>query len=191
MVSVTAGEVSPIGRDRLLRRDRDMPGDLRRATRAGVDGGAGPLVRRPAGAGPLPRAVPGAPGRDHAAARSLARGGRGGEQACELLSRPPGHPAVGRAFYQSAELHRLRGDVAAAEQAYRQAERWGHEAQPGLALLRLARVLMARAYRELGDPSCAEMELDAGCWVFEQLGAMPDVVRPRRFRARDRPTAAS
>jgi len=57
-------------------------------------------------------------------------------QACELLARPPGHPAVGAAFYQLAELHRLRGEVGQAEQAYRQACRWLPDPQPGLALLR-------------------------------------------------------
>jgi DNA-binding NarL/FixJ family response regulator len=60
------------------------------------------------------------------------------QRACELLSRPPVHPAVGRAYYQQAELHRLCGDFTAAEQAYYQAGRWGLEPQPGLALLRLA-----------------------------------------------------
>ena len=52
MVAVTAGEVSPIvAGDRLLRRDRGLPGDLRPAPGAGVDGGAEPLVRVPAGPG--------------------------------------------------------------------------------------------------------------------------------------------
>jgi DNA-binding CsgD family transcriptional regulator len=59
------------------------------------------------------------------------------EGACErLLLRP--QPAVGGAFYQQAELHRLCGDFAKAEEAYRQASRWGREPQPGLAMLRLA-----------------------------------------------------
>lgn len=40
------------------------------------------------------------------------------------------------AFYQQAEVHRLRGEFAAAEEAYRQASQWGVEPQPGLALLR-------------------------------------------------------
>jgi ATP/maltotriose-dependent transcriptional regulator MalT len=57
------------------------------------------------------------------------------EQARERLS---GHPAVGAAHYQQAELYRLRGDSARAEEAYRQASAWGREPQPGLALLRLA-----------------------------------------------------
>jgi DNA-binding NarL/FixJ family response regulator len=47
------------------------------------------------------------------------------------------HPAAGQAFYQQGELHRLQGDVAAAETAYRDANRFGREPQPGLALLRL------------------------------------------------------
>ena len=47
-------------------------------------------------------------------------------------------PAVGEALYQQAELHRLRGEFAEAEEAYRQASRLGRRPQPGLALLRLA-----------------------------------------------------
>ncbi|RZL86019.1 MAG: helix-turn-helix transcriptional regulator [Variovorax sp.] len=46
--------------------------------------------------------------------------------------------AVGAAFYQQAEVHRLRGEFAAAEEAYRNASESGQEPQPGLALLRLA-----------------------------------------------------
>jgi DNA-binding NarL/FixJ family response regulator len=57
----------------------------------------------------------------------------------ERLSDPPGQPAVGMALYERGELHRLRGEYAAAEEAYRQAGRCGHEVQPGFALLRLAR----------------------------------------------------
>jgi DNA-binding CsgD family transcriptional regulator len=57
------------------------------------------------------------------------------KRACERLS---GRPAVGLAFYQQAELHRLRGEFAKAENAYRQADQWGREPQPGLAMLRLA-----------------------------------------------------
>ena len=46
--------------------------------------------------------------------------------------------AVGQALYQQGELLRLRGELAAAERAYREANRYGREPQPGLALLRLA-----------------------------------------------------
>jgi DNA-binding CsgD family transcriptional regulator len=45
---------------------------------------------------------------------------------------------AGDAFYQQAEIHRLRGDHAAAEAAYRSASQQGRDAQPGLALLRVA-----------------------------------------------------
>jgi DNA-binding CsgD family transcriptional regulator len=45
--------------------------------------------------------------------------------------------ATGQALYQQGDLHRLRGDFEAAEAAYREANRFGREPQPGLALLRL------------------------------------------------------
>jgi len=45
---------------------------------------------------------------------------------------------VGLALYREAELHRLLGEFAAAEEAYREASRYGWEPQPGLAQLRLA-----------------------------------------------------
>jgi DNA-binding CsgD family transcriptional regulator len=60
-------------------------------------------------------------------------------RACDRLSHPPGPPGVvGMAFYQLAELHRLGGEFAKAEEAYRQASQRGRTPQPGLALLRLA-----------------------------------------------------
>jgi DNA-binding CsgD family transcriptional regulator len=46
--------------------------------------------------------------------------------------------AAGQAYYQQGELHRLRGELEAAEAAYRDASRCGREPQPGLALLRFA-----------------------------------------------------
>ena len=66
---------------------------------------------------------------------------------CEHLDGLPGDPAIGMAFYQQAELLRLRGEFGRAEEAYRHASRSGHPIQPGLALLRLAqgRVEDARA----------------------------------------------
>jgi DNA-binding NarL/FixJ family response regulator len=47
--------------------------------------------------------------------------------------------------YQLGELRRLRGDLAGAENAYRQAHRLGRDPQPGLALLRLAQGRAATA----------------------------------------------
>jgi DNA-binding CsgD family transcriptional regulator len=46
--------------------------------------------------------------------------------------------AAAAAFYQQAEVHRLKGEFAAAEEMYRGASQQGLEPQPGLALLRLA-----------------------------------------------------
>jgi DNA-binding CsgD family transcriptional regulator len=60
------------------------------------------------------------------------------QRALDRLSDPPGQPAVGMAYYQLAELHRLRGAFAKAEDAYRQANQWGRVPQPGLAQMRLA-----------------------------------------------------
>jgi DNA-binding NarL/FixJ family response regulator len=59
------------------------------------------------------------------------------ERACQRLADPL-HPALGLAHYQRGELHRLRGELAAAADAYREASRCGHDPVPGFALLRLA-----------------------------------------------------
>ena len=45
--------------------------------------------------------------------------------------------ATAAALYQQAEVHRLKGEFASAEEAYRGASQLGLEPQPGLALLRL------------------------------------------------------
>ena len=60
------------------------------------------------------------------------------QQACERLSQPPGHASVGVAFYVRGDLHRLRGEFAEAEEAYRQSSQLGRKPDPGLAQLRLA-----------------------------------------------------
>jgi len=53
--------------------------------------------------------------------------------------------AAAAASYQEAEVHRLTGEFAAAEAAYRNASQFGLEPQPGLALLRLAQGRTAAA----------------------------------------------
>jgi DNA-binding CsgD family transcriptional regulator len=58
--------------------------------------------------------------------------------ACTQLTGRYGEVVAGAAFYQLGELHRLRGEVAEAEAAYRDALRYGGEIQPGMALLWLA-----------------------------------------------------
>ena len=67
--------------------------------------------------------------------------------------------AAAQALYYQGELHRLQGDFAAAEAAFREANRSGHEPQPGLSLLRLgqgddqaAAAAIRRALAETTDP---------------------------------------
>ena len=95
----------------------------------------------------------------------------------EWLLRPPPEPAVGEAYYEQAEVHRLRGDFAKAETAYREASRWGRRPEPGMALLLLARgrgdaarSMIERAVEEAADdiarvrllPALAEIALAVG-----------------------------
>ena len=214
------------------------------------------------------------------------------ERACATLAE---HPAAGEAYYQLAELHRLRGEFDEADRCFHEASRWMAAPEPGLALLRLAqgrvgeaasairralaettdgvrrarllgacvtilvaaaelreaeqaaaeltaiarsldapllmamaahargsaavarggadagladlkeawaawravgapyesaqvRVLMALAHRRLGDEDAGEMELEAAEWVFDSLGAQPDVRRVRELSFRIRET---
>ncbi len=82
------------------------------------------------------------------------------QRACERLAQPPGQGAAGAAFYLRAELHRLRGEFASAEEAYRNANRLGRDPQPGLAQLRFAQgqrdaalASIRRVLGEAADPS--------------------------------------
>jgi len=105
--------------------------------------------------------------------------------------------AAGDGFYQQAEILRLRGDFAAAEEAYRSASQLGREPQPGLALLRLAQgqgEAAATAIRRVAAaaadpmqrirvlPACVEIqlaldELDgarSACGELEKIAAQFD-----------------
>jgi ATP/maltotriose-dependent transcriptional regulator MalT len=110
--------------------------------------------------------------------------------ACEALDRSPPHRAIGAALYRLGELHRLRGDLAAAEEAYRRASQAGRDPQPGLARLRLmqgatdaAHAAIARALGEAEAPRtrCALLpvaveaalaagDIDAARAAAEELG---------------------
>ena len=96
------------------------------------------------------------------------------------LCAPPRHPAAGAAEYLCAELHRLRGRYADAEEAYRRAGRWGREPQPGLARLRLAQGDVAvaaagvgRALEEATDPIVRPELLAAAVDVLLAVGDVP------------------
>ncbi len=89
-------------------------------------------------------------------------------RASDASSRPSVDPVAGEAAYRRAELHRLRGEAAEAEEAYRDANRLGRAPQPGLALLRLdqGRVAVAasairRAVDASTDPAARPRLLDA------------------------------
>jgi ATP/maltotriose-dependent transcriptional regulator MalT len=132
-------------------------------------------------------------------------------EACRACERRPGAgrgpPAA--AFYRRGELHRLRGELAAAEEAYRTASRLGCEPQPGLALLRLAQgradaaaaairrvaaaatepLLRARVLPAHVEIALALGELEearGGCETLEQVAARfdTDVLRALAAHAR-------
>jgi DNA-binding NarL/FixJ family response regulator len=100
--------------------------------------------------------------------------------------------ATGKAHYRQGEIHRLRGRIDSAEDAYREASRCGVQPQPGLALLRLAQgngaAAAAAIRRAVGEttqplkraallPAYVEIMLavgereraDAGCRELEEV----------------------
>jgi DNA-binding CsgD family transcriptional regulator len=60
------------------------------------------------------------------------------QRASNWLTRGPDEHEAGPAYYQQAELYRLRGDLTRADETYRRASQAGKTPDPGLALLRLA-----------------------------------------------------
>lgn len=60
------------------------------------------------------------------------------QRACEWLLGPPAWDSLGSAYYQLAEIQRLCGEFAQAEESYRKASLAGREPEPGMSLLRLA-----------------------------------------------------
>ncbi len=88
-------------------------------------------------------------------ARALEEARRAYERCQRVLNRR----AAGQASYQRGEVLRRQGDLAAAEDAYREANACGREPQPGLALVRLAQkdvdaaaASIRRALAETGPP---------------------------------------
>jgi len=80
-------------------------------------------------------------------------------RACEWLAGPPRWDALGSAHYQLAEIQRLRGELAEAEESYRSASQAGRDPEPGMSLLRLAQrrldlalPAILRAVDEAQDP---------------------------------------
>ena len=120
------------------------------------------------------------------------------------LSTPHQQPAAGDAYYQIAELHRVRGDLVSAEAAYRQANEAGRTPQPGLALVRLAKgdteaaaTALRRALDEAAAPPArwallpafvevmvAAQDLDAGREAVTELAAVAERFGTPYLRAR-------
>jgi DNA-binding NarL/FixJ family response regulator len=98
-----------------------------------------------------------------------------------------GHPAIGIAQYQQAELHRLRGEFELAETAYMQASRCGREPQPGLALMCLAQGDVGAAVKAIqrfqAAPQGSEMTPNRPLhwrWRLRRMRAtMPEVLAAR------------
>lgn len=120
----------------------------------------------------------------------------------ERLTDPP-HPALGLAYYQQGELHRIAGQHREAAGAYRRASRSGHQPMPGLALLELARGngtaaaagirrALTEAARPFQRPSLlaaaveihvAAVDLDAGREAAEELSSIADASSSEVLRA--------
>ena len=88
--------------------------------------------------------------------------------------------AAGQALYLQGELHRLRGELDAAETAYRDAHTLGREPQPGSALLRLARgdaeaaaAALRRALAETSEPLRRARLLPAFVEIMLAVGDEP------------------
>jgi DNA-binding NarL/FixJ family response regulator len=126
------------------------------------------------------------------------------ERARSSLAGPPPRNGAGPASYELAELHRLRGELDEAEACYQQSHQWGHDPQPGLALLRLAQgrvsaaaVAMRRVMAEATDPrtrlsllgACVEImlaggDLAAARAAAQELSAAADALGSALLHAR-------
>ncbi|WP_112264022.1 response regulator transcription factor [Lentzea terrae] len=100
------------------------------------------------------------------------------EHAARRYAAQGGHQAVGQASYERGEALRLQGDHDAAEAAYEEAAGHGHPAQPGRALLWLARgrreaaaAAVHRLLAEWQDPVHRSQALPAAVEVLVEAGA--------------------
>ena len=93
-------------------------------------------------------------------------------------------PAQATAAYALAELHRLRGEIPAAEDGYRLASEHGRAPHPGFALLRLAQgrreTARAAIERSLAQPARGRHRADLLVGAVEILLASADVTAARR-----------
>jgi DNA-binding CsgD family transcriptional regulator len=86
---------------------------------------------------------------------------------------------AGRALYQQAELHRLAGDFARADELYRQADAKGFEPQPGVSLLRIAQGDLAAAtasIRRVENEGGNRQGPNAGVQRIDVLGPFVEIM---------------
>jgi DNA-binding NarL/FixJ family response regulator len=102
---------------------------------------------------------------------------RAGERCAQAMNAV----AAAQASYRRAEVHRLRGELAEAEAAYREASHGGLEPQPGLALLRLAQgneraaaAALRRVVAETTEPLARAGLLPAYVEVMLRVGDAPE-----------------
>ncbi|WP_027057984.1 helix-turn-helix transcriptional regulator [Mesorhizobium loti] len=102
-------------------------------------------------------------------------------RATSSLARNVSNETTAGAAYQEAEIHRLRGEFAAAEELYRTASRLGLEPQPGMALLRLmqgraeqAAATMRRVLATTGTPLGRARLLPALVEIMIAAGAIDE-----------------
>jgi class 3 adenylate cyclase len=81
-------------------------------------------------------------------------------QACEELERFGIMDAVGYAHYAVGEVRLRLGDLDGAAEAFDKAYEYGHDSQPGIALLELARGEINEATRSIGRAVAATAEAD-------------------------------
>ena len=105
------------------------------------------------------------------------------ERAVDRYRAAGGDPALALAHYERGETHRLRGEYAAADAAYARAAEHGHPAQPGRALLWLARdrrdaatAAIHRLLAERRDPVHRSQILPAAIEVLVAAGDTEEAV---------------
>ncbi|MGH3474787.1 MAG: LuxR C-terminal-related transcriptional regulator, partial [Aeromicrobium sp.] len=103
------------------------------------------------------------------------------ERAAERYAAAGGSPAVGLSHFERGEVLRLRGEYDAAESAYAEAAESGHPAQPGRALMWLARgrsdtavAAIRRVLAEVQDPVHRSQMLPAAVDVLVEVGEVDD-----------------
>jgi DNA-binding CsgD family transcriptional regulator/tetratricopeptide (TPR) repeat protein len=109
---------------------------------------------------------------------------REAKRAVDHLARTSEPHATAFALYQRGEVHRLRGEFAAAEASYHESSRSGRQPQPGLALLRLAQgdtqsaaAAIRRALAETSDRAQRARLLPAHIEIMLALDEIDEALR--------------